>query len=471
MKPDEVPEPEPEPATPVELTKSGSRLKVRVVTTSDGLRWSPKRIDQWFDSQRQTYCTWQKAGPDGAFYCVGTGLDKIPNAEPGYYVDANCTEGIAYVTPSGNPDAILVKRGIACGELPRYFAPGATITSTPYHRDIAGRCTQQAFSSNTAHNYRLPGVEMPPGAFVRGTSRPRLPGSGIEVHFIEGEDGSEAFQHVTDTVHGTECSVRLAGDLKPRCLPSGDQTALGVHRNWSDSACTQPAFKAACAPARFGLTHAVDACRDTVSAYSVKEEIGVVYSSGISGTCEGHYTSSTYNPPYFSGETELPAETWPEAKPVDMATYGRLTVRGMEFGGSARIPTGLFDNQLGVDCEFMSDTFETRHCFPVTPFFVANAFSDSRCTQALAPHNGAPICGEHRYAIYYAPPPFGGPVYYSLHPLGPKHVGPVYSIRRLHMQGSSPFCIQMMHPEHPAYWTIGEAIPTSMMVEGTPGLD
>ncbi|QSQ13982.1 hypothetical protein [Myxococcus landrumensis] len=108
---------------PIERHVDGSRLKAKVFSTSDGLRW----FRQIYDSHFQTPCTWQRAAPDGAYYCVDVSVDSISDADGGRfgdYADANCSIPLASVSETPGPNTLISRTAGTCDGLQRFHAVG-----------------------------------------------------------------------------------------------------------------------------------------------------------------------------------------------------------------------------------------------------------------------------------------------------------------------------------------------------------
>ncbi|MFN0250031.1 MAG: hypothetical protein ACKV2T_24320 [Kofleriaceae bacterium] len=90
---------------PLDIAKSGSRIKKKVLSSSDGA----KSLHGWFDSQRDEDCTWQVAS-DGMTRCTPTAV-----AWGGYFADASCTTPAGYYWANCTPPAyISVTNTTAC---------------------------------------------------------------------------------------------------------------------------------------------------------------------------------------------------------------------------------------------------------------------------------------------------------------------------------------------------------------------
>ncbi|AGC44373.1 hypothetical protein MYSTI_03057 [Myxococcus stipitatus DSM 14675] len=456
--------------SPLELFKSGSRIKVRGVTTSDGLRW----VERLHDSQRQADCSWEKAAPDGAVYCVShEGLFNLPG--PGsrgdYYFDASCTEGLRVhfgPLPSG---AVLTKH-IACGELPRFHAPGERVTTTPYSLDLnTGACLPRALSSGDVA-YRA-GAEVSAGTlFVRGQVTQKWSGSGFTLRFVDGEDGSSSIHRIQDTARDTECSIERASDQKLRCLPSGHSTAVsfgGLRMN-TNATCTEEAVGISCDTPRFATITSESRCNPTTATYAIGAEVTQVYAR-YGNTCE-RSTAVPSDWRFFSPGKELPAATWLEAQERDFKTYGRLKVRGAELGAVLQLPRELHDTQLGTACGFQPDVEGTPRCFPLTEASVtkgnAGHYADAACTRPLARTPNQP-CTPPRFAHQYddttGPQP-GNRIY----ALGATHAGDIYVWVQSRPDAPAE-CVRGERQSGTTYSVLGDEVPAKSLVAGTKRID
>ncbi|WP_342381075.1 hypothetical protein NVS55_15490 [Myxococcus stipitatus] len=456
--------------TPIELFKSGSRIKARGITTNDGLRW----IERMHDSQRQADCSWEKAGPDGAYYCVsheGQFTLPAPGSRGDFYADARCTEGLRVnwgPMPSG---AVLTKRG-ACGELPRFHALGELVTATPYYLDLnTGACIPRALSAGYVA-YRA-GAEVPAGnLYVRGQLTQKWSGSGFTLLYVDGEDGSSGIHRIRDTARDTECAIERASDQKLRCLPSGSSTALsfGGLRMSANATCTEQAVGTLCDTPRFAAITSEARCSPTTATHDIGTELSQVYAR-YGDSCEpSPIQSSGWR--YFSPGKELPAATWLEAQELDLKTYGRLKVRGAQLGGVLQLPREIHDTQLGVECGFRSDVEGTPRCFPLTEASVTRGndghYADAACTRLLArtPHQP---CTAPRFAHLFDDTTGPQPGHRT-YALGATHEGDIYVWVQSRPDAPAE-CVRGERQSGTTYSTLGEEVPAKSLVAGTKLID
>ncbi|AGC47137.1 hypothetical protein MYSTI_05861 [Myxococcus stipitatus DSM 14675] len=456
---------EPTAAEPIERHLDGSRIKAKAVSTEDGLRW----FQQLYDSQRQEPCLWQKAAPDGAYYCVGITASPLGvirrTSQENNYADDRCTLPLLYFSQAPRPDALIPMGGGTCDEPQRFHSLGKVWGQSYYHLEPNGDCLPDVRHANEL--YPVGPLVEPGDYFVRGTLREKQHGGGIKAYVIAGEDGSESFQSLHDTTHATECAVRLARDGKFRCLPVDEP--MGVSDFVSvEPTCTERAlttlFRVACTPPRFALlSDNPEACHPEVSVIAVGKEVRAPFAyGGTSSTCT-QFTPGPGFTSYYRAGSELPARSWPEAKELDLEVHGRLTVRGMEVAGAVKIPTELFDTGLGVRCTFERVPAGTLRCIPSTdsPLFQPRYFADAACTTPVTPRYRI-ACTADRYATFHdASGPTPGVRVYNL---GPRHEGTVY----LSPSAGPPYtsCMEIERKPQDAFYLLGAEVDPTSLVQG-----
>ncbi len=149
---------------------SGSRLKTRVFTASDGA----VEYRGFYDSQLNVDCRFGTAN-DGETRCLpqGAGLTAGP-----YFADAACTAPIALGFCSGTPPAYVFKPtagAASCtwgmgSELTTpggaFFAVGPALSLATYYSKYSA-CT--AVAGQPGYQYFALGAEVPPSTFVDAT--------------------------------------------------------------------------------------------------------------------------------------------------------------------------------------------------------------------------------------------------------------------------------------------------------------
>ncbi|NTX52569.1 hypothetical protein [Myxococcus sp. CA039A] len=464
---------EPVATEPIERHVDGSRLKAQVISTSDGLRW----FQRVYDSQRQATCLWQKAAPDGAYYCVDDGVGLVSRGGSHFshddeYTDAECTDPIADLFQTPGPNTFIRRSDDPCEGLQRFHSVGEPWTGAYYRRNQDGDCVREPLGHST--HYRI-GPELVTGDhFVRGTLREKQSGGGIKAYVIAGEDGSETFESLQDTTHDTNCVVNRARDGKLRCLPSSEP------RGWLasvsvDPTCTEPALTTftprACTRPRFSLmSDGDDACSPNLKVIAVGEEVTQVYApaSAVDPTCRP-LTPGSREGRYYRAGAEVPATSWPEAKEIDLKAHGRLIVRGAEVAGAVKVPARLFDTQLGTECFFNPDASGTERCFPAGHGIDLKLgyFADAACTTRVSPVFPAP-CTDGGYAVFvdFAQ---GPRLRYRAFHLGPQHEGPVYVVQSDGAQAGS--CAELEGAPPASVYEVGAEIEATSLIEGTESMN
>ncbi|QSQ13983.1 DUF7481 family protein [Myxococcus landrumensis] len=460
---------EPVATEPIARQVDGSRLKAKVVSTGDGLRW----FQQIYDSQRQEPCFWQKVAPDGAYYCVKITTGQLMGvsgaSQANNYSDSRCTTPLLYFSQTPAPDTLIPMGGGTCDGHQRFHSVGKVWGQSYYHREPNGDCIQDVRHANAL--YPVGPAVAPGDYFVRGTLQEKQGGRGIKAFVIAGEDGSESFQSLHDTTHATECTVQMASDGKFRCLPVGDP--MDVSDSVSvEPTCTERAFatlfSTACTQPRFALVSDKDeACHPEISVIAVGEEVIHPYTHvGNNPTCMQF--SPLPGDRYYRAGAELPARSWPEAKELDLEVHGRLTVRGMEIAGAVKIPTELFDTELGVRCTFERVPAGTLRCIPYTTsaLFEAQYFADAACTTRVTSRYRTACTGDRYATRYDASGPTPGMRVYNL---GPRHDGAVYVSAGI---GNPPAsCLEIGREPSVGFYLLGSEIDSTSFVQGTETLD
>lgn len=455
----------------LDLFKSGSRLKVQAITTSDGLRW----VESLYDSRRKVGCSWATVAHDGASYCVsqdGVFTLPLPGNRGQYFFDANCTEGLL-VNRGPAPSSTVLAQRTASGELQRLHALGVQVTATPYYLDHnTGACAQLAVPSGYIA-YRA-GPEVTAGSlFVRGQVTPKLTRAGFTLHFMEGQDGFLGFSDIRDTARDTACVIARAKDQKLRCLPTGDTTAfsLGYTNAFANATCTERALASAFVVPRFGVATQGDRCDESRTVYDIGAELTQVHIQ-FGNMCEPT-TDLPAGLRFFRTRNELPAANFLEAREGDLKTYGRLKVRGAELDGVLKLPREIHDTQLGAECGFLPDSQGTLRCFPKSEAYVPISgnrptyYSDATCTRVLAATYGE-TCAPSRYVNLYENA--GSNTLSRTYALGARYEGIIHGWIQ-EFPNEPPGCRQVEHPSGYTFYNLGEEIPATSLVQGTVRVD
>ncbi|MBZ4408456.1 hypothetical protein K8640_09545 [Myxococcus sp. XM-1-1-1] len=440
--------------------KGGSRIKVRRMTTTEGLRWA----EATYDAARLRPCTWQPVAPDGDLYCLSDNLHRTTWNETPFYVDESCTkEGVISASPLP-VGTILAKEAAPPGVLQQLFHLGARVTGSVYLRDDSGGC--HALPNNSSRAAYHFGDEVTGNTFVKGQLRQHVSKDGVAAHFVEGEDGSFSFHHLDATEHGVTCAVQQAQDASLRCLPSGQDAAVALLGGLSaDASCSEPVLMAtACNAPRFAVEPSSSRCETGVSVFSTGPVATEMYAISEDGTCM-ESSLGPNGPCFHRPGQEVPPTRWPEARHVDMEAHGRLVVRGARLNDSLHVPMGLFDTQLNADCHFEADTSGQLRCFPTTPTFNLGLYADASCTQALA-QTYEEHCYTGPYAVVAATT--AGDAHRAFH-LGARHQGPTYA--KIMLTGQPTRCAEVSTPATSKRWFLGEELPASELVPGRATLD
>ncbi|SEU30628.1 hypothetical protein SAMN05443572_108374 [Myxococcus fulvus] len=452
------------PPSTEDFFRSGSRLRFEVTTTRDGLRW-PGNL---FDQTRGAVCDWTKAAPDGAYYCISgvapQGLLLRVGETGDFYADADCSQQLWLTSSTGDASPFISIRSALHDGLPRFFTRGEHFTGTVHTRKQDGACVQRPIS-NGVTAFRV-GPEVPAGTFVRGELRERHAGPGIATVFIEGEDGSSHFDHLRATEHDLPCLAGLASDDVSRCLPLplNNQTASGPTPSiWANETCTEPAYHSpSCTLPRLAVHFESKQCTTRIHVLSVVERLTQTHFQQADGNCQ---PTALAFPCYVRAGEEVPAQTWPEAIPIDMATHGRLTVRGLNLAHSAMIPTALLDTQVGMECRFRKDVEGTSRCLPTSlELSFTGLHADNACTQPLF-ESSREECLQTSLATVRDVSTGG----FRVHERGSRHDGELF--QRLVSPDGTTRCLERTRQPGVTYWRTGAEIPATSFVPGTPSIE
>lgn len=147
----------------LELHRSGSRIKMRMLTTPDGA----KLFQGSFDSERNEDCHFRIAS-DGATRCLPTAM--IPLEQNTHFEDEFCTVPVAIVLSCLlTPRYISKSVAQSCSALPGTAVFPAVAASGVRSTMLSSGCQSAALPPNSTA-YRIAGPELPPTRFQSGTS-------------------------------------------------------------------------------------------------------------------------------------------------------------------------------------------------------------------------------------------------------------------------------------------------------------
>jgi hypothetical protein len=144
---------------------SGSRIKMRVATGSDGSR---QVLSSWWDSTLSTECSFMVAS-DGVERCVPGTLSLLR-----YFTDSNCTQPIALWSVCSNPPAYVIQMepDTSCSSAPRnkyrVYLVGTQVAEPASLYYLSGT-TCQSTQKPSATNYYQRGAEVPAADLVSRT--------------------------------------------------------------------------------------------------------------------------------------------------------------------------------------------------------------------------------------------------------------------------------------------------------------
>lgn len=146
---------------PLDIAKSGSRIKMKVLSSGDGA----KILQGWVDTQRNNdECSWQVAS-DGMTRCLPT---SIAWSTASYFADASCTQLVGYSFKGCTPPAyISVPSATSCPNTgPTIYTRGAAV-STAY---IKSGTTCTATQLGASYDLWAVGAAVPAAMFQSATS-------------------------------------------------------------------------------------------------------------------------------------------------------------------------------------------------------------------------------------------------------------------------------------------------------------
>lgn len=144
---------------PLDVAKSGSRVKMKVLTSGDGA----KILQGWSDTMRNEDCAWQVAS-DGMTRCLPT---SVAWSTASYFADPSCTTLVGYSFKGCTPPAyISVPSATSCPNTgPTIYQRGAAVT-TAYVKSGA-QCT--ATTLGQTYDLWAVGAVVQPSSFQSAT--------------------------------------------------------------------------------------------------------------------------------------------------------------------------------------------------------------------------------------------------------------------------------------------------------------
>ena len=253
---------------------SGTRLRLYTWVTADGMR-RPDTIDGtargqiWYDTQLETLCTFapvddvglacvplQTYGDPGniffnlalAFLDAGCQGERVA-AEPPFCTLASCSEAAcgakryATLVHEGAPSGATIDSGSGNDNAGLdLFELGPPLGATPVFTRAAGEgatCAPPAADSPN-HYYRL-GRRLAASELVRGHVETVSTGHRISFVSIIADDGARQRIGWHDTALDADCSIGLARDGQPRCLPNAP-SVTAFPEVFADADCHTPVF-------------------------------------------------------------------------------------------------------------------------------------------------------------------------------------------------------------------------------------
>lgn len=145
-------------------TSSGSRIKAKYLTSSDGA----KQFQGWYDSDRQEDCSFQLAR-DGSTRCMPSGYSYGT-----LYSDTGCSQRLTLMLKascgSAAPKYVWLSDATVCPATMVLFAVGPVFSGASLYTGKPGACTTVA-AANYASVYDIYGIgaEIALSSFVAGT--------------------------------------------------------------------------------------------------------------------------------------------------------------------------------------------------------------------------------------------------------------------------------------------------------------
>ena len=454
---------------------SGSRLRVRSYTTTDGTH----EIVGWYDNVLAANCSFLRA-PDGTTRC----LPDLPYVRDTVYLDAACTNAAYKLTDTQCdpiPHYTLLSATAACST-PSIIAIGtpATFPATVYRKNGTS-CVTSAAPTTT---YYLPLGTVDSSMFVEGTRSHLESGTRLWRNVIVGSDGSRETcrgvgtfapdaDDVYDSARKETCRTRIGQDGKGHCMPI---LFASVGTSFRDSFCTAPTIDVA-------TTYCGEALDPPGYVFKPGDQFGVDFGYGcfwFQGTRLFHlgdevstqFTQSSagcaaVTPPnpdpyrHFGVGTETSPTEFVELGVANPTTGPRLLERYFKGGDGSlgQVRRSLDDTVLKMACTFQTATDGKLRCLPAYPTTVVQGFADAQCQTPLSytlmlTTYGCTDTLERYVSLTETGCPAGHRIF---------HVGNPITTKVYVNDGT---CHEFAQPNITPY-TIGAEIPAAMFTEGT----
>jgi hypothetical protein len=372
--------------------RSGTRLRASVAGTAD-----VAAVKTLHDAQLDVDCSFQMT-KDGAHHCTPS-----PTEATGYiyFNDAACTNRVLTVKAGCAPPKYATS-ATSCPYTQRVFPVGAKAGPVALYAMQDGKCVSSGASSATDELYAV-GDELDLSMFVKG-SKQRRPGTPhLEVQYIVGDDGSEAFDQYFDTQLSTSCNF-------PSNLPTGvcaPPTAWDTHGEFTDSACANIGTVTSrgggtCADdPPFVDVNELDACGVTTfriarvgAAYS-----GPVYTRFGDGTCGASMPADSWH----TVVDDIPVNSLPLVT-HGHAGSGRVQHRTSVSDGVTVLVSGLYDSQLDAPCSAATTTDGKLRCVLYSDtnslHFYGIKYADAACTNAVVLQSAPAECTKGKLPTF-----------------------------------------------------------------------
>lgn len=395
------------PNGPLDLSlhyKSGTRLRTRWLTTSDGA----KAFAGWRDSQRNQECRWEVV-PNSGDRCV----PPYPYYPGRVYSDAQCTKMMDRSSGTCHEPLIRLQEGSGAAAQTTFYEVGPRVPvpngSLPIYESLGGVC-QSNYSVEAASIFYA-GAVLPPEQLV-GATQPEFVdvGSGIEVRTATAADGSKRWGGLRLRGANRDCTVLNDASGTLRCI--GMDAYVGATstrlRFFADAGCTQPTVTLKSGdpiPTVLGII-------DTQSywtTWTIGTAVANTYTKTSAGACQPATPANGFS---VVSITKIDSQTYPAVDKI-VDRFGKLERTSYAIGNAIKFPSapalatqslelGRPATRQGVrlepwldvarakPCQFLLASDGQSRCLPRFTGAYASLpdFADPQCTQKLVVRSG-----------------------------------------------------------------------------------
>ena len=347
----------------------GSRLVIRWLQPTSG----PDQVIGLFDDVLGVACS-IRAASDGVLRC-------LPSSDAsGTHVQAPAATRVPYVhgNESCAPAYVVVDdetSGFDC-EPPRFTVHAVDDARADVCDAVTdGLCTSVRTPGDDAPSgsrFYLAGDPIDPEAFVAAEIVVGDGDTRVRRRFIETDDGARLGWDLFDTELELSCTFRPAADGSIRCLPVATNEGwgfFGLPGAWDtapyrrgNTSCPPAFVEAPDTPGSFS-------CDDTLyallEASAPTDEVCLQLTGESCSSTLSVSDDAPAGAAFYAGGTEVDPGMFARA---DLDTEGddRIVSRVHETEDGLRVPYGLRDTELGIDCAYAADDASDHRCLPLT---------------------------------------------------------------------------------------------------------